>query len=605
MKNTFHRLIAGLIAASMLLCGCSPANMLTSAAAHELYDQRYSVGTASDEVNADFDDFTREIFTDAVSTDALTLHFELKDPSAYDIDLDTIDLGRINLQNPIDTFVSDISTDALRQELHDFDYEELTEKQQQTYDILDEFLETEQTYDSKTLFYYPEYLSSTSGTQSLLPVMMSEYAFYSPADVDDYLLLLQDFPDCFNNILNYEQEKADAGLFMSDESADEVIASCQSFIEDPDNNMLIEVFPEKLESVSGLSDSDKADYIKRNDQAVHDYVIPAYQSLIKGMEALKGSGTNENGLCYFDHGKEYYEYLVKSQTGSDKSPEELIEWLDDTLQNTMIQMALLLSSDDSLADKLDEDIDISENDPKIILQTLQSSLKEDFPDAVSSQYTLKYVPESLEDSMNPAFYMIPPVDVTDSNVIYLNNSQITDNLSLFTTLAHEGYPGHLYQQSAFSATDPDPLRQAMNFLGYVEGWATYAENMSYTWTGLDDNLARCLQLNQDITLALYGRIDLGIHYEGWTTDDVTEFLSDYGLDDDETVHSVFRAIVSDPASYLPYCIGYMEFKELRDDTEETMGDDFNLKEFHQCILNIGPCSFDVLEKYIQKDYIRA
>lgn len=605
MKNTFHRLIAGLIAASVLLCGCSSANMLTSAAAHELYDQRYSVGTASDEVNADFDDFTREIFTDAVSTDALTLHFELKDPSAYDIDLDTIDLGRINLQNPIDTFVSDISTDALRQELHDFDYEELTEKQQQTYDILDEFLETEQTYDSKTLFYYPEYLSSTSGTQSLLPVMMSEYAFYNPADVDDYLLLLQDFPDCFNNILDYEQEKADAGLFMSDESADEVIASCQSFIEDPDNNMLIKVFPEKLESVSGLSDSDKADYIKRNDQAVHDYVIPAYQSLIKGMEALKGSGTNENGLCYFDHGKEYYEYLVKSQTGSDKTPEELIEWLDDTLQNTIVQMALLLSSDDSLADKLDEAIDISENDPKIILQTLQSSLKEDFPDAVSSQYTLKYVPESLEDSMNPAFYMIPPVDVTDNNVIYLNNSQITDNLSLFTTLAHEGYPGHLYQQSAFSATDPDPLRQAMNFLGYVEGWATYAENMSYTWTGLDVNLARCLQLNQDITLALYGRIDLGIHYEGWTTDDVTEFLSDYGLDDDETVHSVFRAIVSDPASYLPYCIGYMEFKELRDDTEETMGDDFNLKEFHQCILNIGPCSFDVLEKYIQKDYIRA
>ena len=605
MKNTFHRLIAGLIAASVLLGGCSSANMLTSAAAHELYDQRYSVGTASDEVNADFDDFTREIFTDAVSTDALTLHFQLKDPSAYDIDLDTIDLGRINLQNPIDTFVSDISTDALRQELHDFDYEELTEKQQQTYDILDEFLETEQTYDSKTLFYYPEYLSSTSGTQSLLPVMMSEYAFYSPADVDDYLLLLQDFPDCFNNILDYEQEKADAGLFMSDESADEVIASCQSFIEDPDNNMLIEVFPEKLESVSGLSDSDKADYIKRNDQAVHDYVIPAYQSLIKGMEALKGSGTNENGLCYFDHGKEYYEYLVKSQTGSDKTPEELIEWLDDTLQNTIVQMALLLSSDDSLADKLDEAIDISENDPKIILQTLQSSLKEDFPDAVSSQYTLKYVPESLEDSMNPAFYMIPPVDVTDSNVIYLNNSQITDNLSLFTTLAHEGYPGHLYQQSAFSATDPDPLRQAMNFLGYVEGWATYAENMSYTWTGLDDNLARCLQLNQDITLALYGRIDLGIHYEGWTTDDVTEFLSDYGLDDDETVHSVFRAIVSDPASYLPYCIGYMEFKELRDDTEETMGEDFNLKEFHQCILNIGPCSFDVLEKYIQKDYIRT
>ena len=605
MKKTFRQLLAGLIAASMLLCGCSSANMLTSAAAHELYDNRYSVGTSSEEADAGFDDFTREIFTEAVSTDALTLHFELKDPSAYDIDLDEITLGRIDLQDPIDNFVSDISTSVLQQELHDFDYSSLTEKQQQTYDILDEFLNTEQTYDSKELFYYPEYLSSTSGTQSMMPVLMSEYTFYDRSDIDDYITLLKDFPDYFDNILDYEQAKADAGLFMSDESVDEVIDACRTFIEDADNNLLIDVFPEKLETVSGLSDQDKAAYIDRNNAAVKDYVIPAYQSLIDGMTALKGSGSNENGLYYFDHGKEYYEYLVKNQTGSDKTPDELIDWLDDTLQNSMLQMAFLLTADDSLADKLDDDMDIDESNPKTILETLQESLKDKFPEAVSDTFTLKYVPESLEDSLNPAFYMIPPVDVTDSNVIYLNNSQISDNLSLFTTLAHEGYPGHLYQQAAFSATDPDPLRQAMNFLGYVEGWATYVENVSYEWAGLDDSLARCLQLNQDVTLGLYGRIDLGIHYEGWTEEDVAEFLSDYGFDDDETVHAVFRAIVSDPASYLPYCIGYMEFKELRDNTEEAMGDDFNLKDFHHCILNIGPCSFDILEKYIQKDYIDA
>ncbi len=605
MKQTFRRLITGLVMASILLCGCSSNSLMTSAAAHELYDHRYSVGASSEETNSEFDDFTRKLFAEAVSTDALTLHFELKDPDAYDIDLNEVNLGRIDLQNPIETFVSNISTSALQQTLHDFDYDSLTEKQQQTYDILDEFLDTEQTYDNKELFYYPEYLSSTSGTQSMMPVLMSEYTFYDRGDIDDYMTLLKDFPDYFDNILAYEQAKADAGLFMSDESMDEVVDACQTFIKDPDNNLLIEVFPEKLDTVSGLSDEDKASYIDQNNKAVKDYVIPAYQSLIDGMTALKGSGSNENGLYYFDHGKEYYEYLVKNKTGSDKTPDELIEWLDDTLQNSMVQMAFLLTADDSLSDKLDEEIDIAESDPKTILETLQESLKTDFPEAVSDTFTLKYVPESLEDSLNPAFYMIPPVDVKDSNVIYLNNSQITDNLSLFTTLAHEGYPGHLYQQAAFTATDPDPLRQAMNFLGYVEGWATYVENASYEWTGLDDSLARCLQLNQDVTLALYGRIDLGIHYEGWTEDDVAEFLSDYGLGDAETVHAVFRAIVSDPASYLPYCIGYMEFKELRDNTEEIMGDDFNLKEFHQCILNIGPCSFDILEKYIQKDYIGA
>ncbi len=605
MKKTFRQILAGLILSSLLLCGCSSNSLLTSAAAQELYDHRYSVGSSSEQANEEFDAFTKEIFVQSISTDALTLHFELKDPSAYNINLDTINLGRIDLQNPITTLASDISTSALQSELHDFNYDSLDEKQQQTYDILDDFLSTDQKYDSKELFYYPEYLSSTSGTQSLLPVMMSEYAFYSRNDIDDYITLLKDFPAYFSNILDYEKAKANAGLFMSDESADEVIDACRTFIEDPDNNMLINIFPDKLDTVSGLSDSEKEAYIAQNDQAVKNSVIPAYQTLIDGMTALKGRGTNENGLYYFDHGKEYYEYLIKTKTGSSKSPDQLIEWLNDTLKNSMMQMVLLISEDDSLSDQLSEDTDIDISDPKEILTVLQKDLKDNFPDAVTDQYTLKYVPESLEDSMNPAFYMIPPTDVTDSNVIYLNNSQITDNLSLFTTLAHEGYPGHLYQQSAFSATDPDPLRQAISFLGYVEGWATYAENMSYEWTGLNSSLIRCLQLNQDITLALYGRIDLGIHYEGWTEEDVAEFLSDYGFDDDETVHSVFRAIVADPASYLPYCIGYMEFKELRDNTEETMGDDFDLKQFHQCILNIGPCSFDILEKYIQKDYIDA
>ena len=203
MKKTFRQMTASLIISSILLCGCSSNSLLTSSAAQDLYDHRYSVGSSSIEANTEFDDFTREIFTQSISTDALTLHFELQDPSAYDIDLLNINLVRIDLLNPISTFVSDISTSALQSELHDFDYDSLDKKQQQTYDILDEFLDTDQMYDTWELFYNPEYLSSTSGTQSLLPVMMSEYAFYSRADIDDYLTLLKDFPELQKeNIVN-------------------------------------------------------------------------------------------------------------------------------------------------------------------------------------------------------------------------------------------------------------------------------------------------------------------------------------------------------------------------------------------------------------------
>lgn len=588
MKKKLHLLLTVLLMFILLLCGCTSSNVLTSGEV-----------SGKEHTSEKFQAFTRQLFIDSVSTDALTLHYELKDPSAYQITLDTIDLGRIDLNN---TDEADDSLKDAQKQLHSFDYDALTIDQQLTYDILDEYLQTELSINSEELFYYPECLSSTSGIHSVLPILMSEYTFYNQEDIDIYLTLLEDIPAYFDNILAYEQAKSDAGLFMSDESVDEVVSACREFINDLENNMLIEIFPEKLAVVDGLSEKETVNYTQRNKDAVLHSVIPAYESLIEGLEVLKGTGQNENGLAYYDHGKEYYEYLVKSKTGSDKTPDELIAWLEETMETDMMKLAFLLSADQSLYSRLnDTSIDLTE--PDKMLDTLQNALTDNFPKALTDNYTLKYVHESLENSMNPAFYMIPPVDDPDSNVIYLNNSQLSDNLSVFTTLAHEGYPGHLYQHAAFAATDPDPIRQELSFLGYIEGWATYVENMSYEWAGFDNGMSRCLQINQEVTLCLYARIDLGVHYEGWTEDDVASFLTDYGINDAETVHEVFRAIVTDPAAYLPYCIGYLEFQDLRETTEEAMGDDFNLKDFHEFLLKSGPCQFNIIDKYLEKELI--
>ena len=588
MRKQLRFFLSGLLIMILTLCGCSSSNVLTSGEV-----------TEKESASEQFQNFTRQLFIDSVSTDALTLHYELKDPSAYHISLDTINLGRIDLDH---TEAADDSLKDAQTQLHSFDYDELTADQQLTYDILDEYFQTELSVDSDKLFLYPECLSSTSGIHSILPVLMSEYAFYDKSDIDIYLKLLEDFPDYFENILAFEQARSDAGLFMSDESVDEVVSACREFIEDPENNMLIEIFPEKLAAIDSLSDTENTDYTQRNKEEVMESVIPAYESLIEGMEALRGTGKNENGLFYFEHGKEYYEYLVKSKTGSDKTPEELIVWLEETMKNDMMKLAFLLSADQTLYNRLD-DTSIALTEPSQMLDSLQNALTDDFPEAQTDDYTLKYVHQSLENSMNPAFYMIPPVDDPDSNVIYLNNSQLSDNLAVFTTLAHEGYPGHLYQHTAFAATDPDPIRQELSFPGYIEGWATYVENMSYEWSGFDHSISRCLQINQEVTLCLYARIDLGIHFEGWTEEDVASFLTDYGIDDAETVHEVFRAIVTDPASYLPYCIGYMEFQDLRERTEEAMDEDFNLKDFHTFLLKSGPCQFDIINKYLEKELI--
>lgn len=589
MRKKLRSYMAALLIIILVLCGCQATSVSTSGESPD-----------KDSDTSKFEAFTKQLFVDSVSSDALTLHYELIDPSAYEIDLDTVDLGRI------DTDISAADNaeleDALRQ-LHRFHYENLTEEQQLTYDILDQYLQTELAYDSTELYYYPEVLSSTSGTHSILPILMAEYQFYNKEDIDTYLTLLGDFPAYFENILDFERAKSEAGLFMCDESVDEVVAACQEFIKDTETNTLLEIFPEKLAAVADLTDAEIADYTEQNERAVLESVIPAYESLISGLEALKGTGKNENGLYYYEHGLDYYDYLVKTQTATNKSPEELIELLDDTMEKDMTQLAFLIMANEDLYSQLESGADISMSDPNEILETLQEALKENFPEAVTDQYSLKYVPESLEESMNPAFYMIPPVDAPEINTIYLNNSQLPDNTTLFTTLAHEGYPGHLYQHSYFVSQNPDPIRQELSFLGYIEGWATYVENMSYAWTGLDDAMVRCLQINQEVTLCLYARIDLGVHYEGWTEADVQTFLTGYGIEDAEVVHEVFRAIVSDPAVYLPYCIGSLEFNALQDKASEAMGESFNLKDFHEFLLNLGPCQFEIIDKYMEKDLI--
>lgn len=590
MKKYLRTYLAALLVLIFILCGC-----------------RSSAVSAPGEIignnDADkFEAFTRQLFVDTVSSDALTLHYELVNPSSYNINLDEINLGRIDF----DSTESDTKElkDTLRQ-LHSFNYNKLAEQQQLTYDILDQYIQTELSADSSTLFFYPENLSSTSGIHSMLPVLMAEYQFYSKEDIDTYLALLKDFPAYFNNILDFQQKKSEAGLFMSDEAADDVIEACEELIKNPEENILITIFSEKLDTIDNLSDDDKATYIEENKSLVLDCVIPAYETLIDGLEALKGTGTNENGLYYFEHGKEYYEYLAKTQTGSERTPDEMIELVDNTLNGDLIQLAYILMANEELLSLTEGFPEIELNDPNEILETLQESLTEYFPEAITDKYSLKYVPEPLEESLNPAFYMIPPVDAPDVNSIYINSSQISDNLSLFTTLAHEGYPGHMYQYNYFSSTEPDPIRHELSFLGYAEGWATYVENISYEWTGLDDTMAKCLQLNQEMTLCMYARIDLGIHYEGWTEADVLDFLKEYGIEDAETVHEVFIYIVSSPAAYLPYCIGSLEFMELREQAEDTLGDNFNLKDFHEYLLNLGPCQFKIIDKYMKKDLLNS
>ena len=174
--------------------------------------------------------------------------------------------------------------------------------------------------------------------------------------------------------------------------------------------------------------------------------------------------------------------------------------------------------------------------------------------------------------------------------------------SLFTTLAHEGYPGHLYQTVYYSATKHPPIRDLLSFGGYTEGWATYCEMLSYYYSPLSHDMATLLQHNASVILGLYALADMGIHYDGWTLAETVAFFRTYGITNEKTIEDIFDLIVADPGNYLKYYIGYVEFLELKKLAIKTWGDDFTQNQFHQCILDTGPAPFEILQKQIKNAY---
>lgn len=550
----------------------------------------------SEDADTQFEEFTRELFCQEVSANAITLHYTLKEPERYGIEKISPTLRAYDT----DAMSSSVPIENCLAALKKFPYENLSKENRLTYDVLKDYLET--SLEGASFALYDEPLSPMTGIQAQLPILLSEYPFYSAEDVDNYLDLLADVPAHFDSLIAYEKAKAEAGLFIPSYTADSIIEECQSFLQMGTSNYLYSSFSDRIAQLSDLDEKQKAEYISQNETLIQESVFPAYEKLSGALTALRTSGKNNNGLCYYPDGLDYYKYLVKSETGSSRNVEELQELTLKQIQEDLLVMQDILSRNKGASAEStfleDSALVLEDSNPVSILNHLKTKLADSFPEPPQVATEVKYVQKDMEEYLSPAFYMVPAIDNTQNNVIYINQGHIPDDLDLFTTLAHEGYPGHLYQTTYFADTDPNPVRSILNFGGYTEGWATYSEMLSYYFTPLGNETAALLQRNASILLGLYALTDIGIHYDGWTLIDTVSFFHQYGITDTDIIENIYDLIIADPANYLKYYIGYVEFLELKKETIKTWDEDFTQKKFHQAVLDIGPAPFDILREYI-------
>ena len=577
--------------------------------------------------DAKFRAFAKAFFLEEVQANPIHFHYTIDNPAAYGVDESSLTLP---VYRAGDAANEVYALSAARKDLSAIDPNALNDNNRRLYDLLDSYLAA--AAQTAGYPYFSEPLSPSSGIPSELPILFSEYRLDDKADVENYLSILTQIPSYFDGLLVYEQEKAQAGLFMSDLTADRVIKQCTELLNadslENGTHFLEITFKERLQQLVDkkvLTAAEADSYESEHNRLLTTMVVPAYDRLADGLTLLKGSGKSTCGLAGQENGRDYYRALVRLRTGSYRDMDEIKRLLARDLRFNYESLLTLLSANPALKDMIAETPSLlPEMTPEEILADLQSEIGEEYPpipagrDNAPIRSTIKYVDASLEAYSAPAFYMMPPIDNICNNLICLNARDTEDDLALYTTLAHEGYPGHLYQ-TVYSKRYQEqenilPLGNVLYYGGFVEGWAMYVELDSFNRA---IELAReshpeaavyyhVCRLDRQFRLGLYSLLDVAIHYDNASFEDVQKLCYCLGLKDSANLAALYQYIAEEPCNYLKYYLGYLEILELKkqaavlwsepnqvtavyDDTEF-------LYRFHSFLLQNGPADYRTLAR---------
>ena len=574
-----------------------------------------------------FSAFAQAFFLDEVQANPIHFHYTIDNPAAYGVDESSLTLP---VYQPGDAANEMYALSLARKNLSAIDPDALNNENRRLYELLDSYLAAAASTASYP--YFSEPLSPSSGVPSELPILFSEYRLDDKADIENYLSILTQIPSYFEGLLIYEQEKADAGLFMSDLTADRVIRQCSDLLDassiEKGTHFLEITFKSRLQQLTEkeiLTAGEVDSYVSEHNRLLTTVVVPAYDHLADGLTVLKGAGKPTCGLAGQENGRDYYRALVRLRTGSYRDIDEIKRLLARDLRFNYESLVALLSANPALKEMIAKSPSLlPEMTPEEILADLQSEIGEEFPpipagrNSASIRSTIKYVDASLEAYSAPAFYMMPPIDNICNNLICLNAKDTEDDLSLFTTLAHEGYPGHLYQ-TVYSKRYQEqenilPLGNVLYYGGFVEGWAMYVELGSFDraieLAGKSHPEAaayyQVCRLDRQFRLGLYSLLDIAIHYDNASFEDVQKLCYCLGLTDSASLAALYQYIAEEPCNYLKYYLGYLEILELKkqaavlwsepNQTTAVFHDKEFLYRFHSFLLQNGPADYRTLAR---------
>ena len=546
-------------------------------------------GTAhvSNTANPEFTEFLEDFVVELCENDYTTMHRYFERPEKYGVDPAKAEITLGNFENEEDESNID-------RRFNEFEIDTLDASQQNIYNHL--LFDAE--YSDEDFDYLESIWGSTSGIHQVLVQFFGEYELYKEADIAPLLKLIHDVPRFTKDALKYSKKQAKAGTLMLD--YDGVMEDCQNVLDSKMDSAITSHLFEELDRLQ-LEDADT--YKQEIQTALEDDFFPSYQTMMDGLESLKSDIQPLQGISHFKNGRKYYRSLVHDATGSDDTIRQIKRNLNKDIDEKFEQMANLMMEDEDVLEQMHA-LKTPFQSIDELLNFLENSYASEFPEIDAIDY--ETIPLAQEQSQPGimAYFLLPAIDFSNPYRIRYNeidHGNDPSSLMLYITLAHEGLPGHMYQFEYNHEHFKYPIQYFLNNLGFTEGYATYVEMECLNFLDLEDSVKQAYILNTAISNNYIALMDISIHYDGLS---YSQFQEQYEDVFGSNLRDLYDQLADNPASFLSYYYGYYQIQELKEKAQDALQEDFDVKEFHEALLQSGSVPFDQVEKnidsYIQK-----
>ncbi|MCD8028321.1 MAG: DUF885 domain-containing protein [Erysipelotrichaceae bacterium] len=541
-----------------------------------------------------FAKFINQQFIDEMDSDYLTMHTYLEIPEDYGVDETKVE---VSLGSRFDSETLEENKQMVKEtyeKFQEFDRDDLSDEEKDIYDTYEYMIELAIEMNDDKYDYYNQLFESASGLHYQLPSLFSDWQIVDEQDAQDLIVLVNDTLDYINSALDYTIIQEEKGLLMIDK--DSVIEYCQNIVDAGMDSSILTAMKETLAEAGYDS------YIEELEKAFEDSFLEAYQNIIDTLNSC--DNINEKGYCQFEYGTEYYSLLLEYKVGCNMSIDEIENFMEEAYNDHIINMMMAYYSN---PDIYDDSYTTGLTSYQEILDLIEENMSENFPSVGTINYDIETINEEIASSSGVAAYFeIPALDASTNCQIRVNpNLKDISSIDTYKTVAHEGFPGHMYQYAyMYQNVDSLYLKTLSTNNDFVEGYAVYAGYYALNYLDIDEDYITIYKENELATYAIIILSDIGIHYHGWDEEEFMNYCEYLGLSlDEETAHSQYLQLQANPGIFESYYVGYEKIADLQQEAKDKLGNNYSDLSFHTALLECGIVSFEVIESHI-KQYIQ-